>query len=193
MSVLEKLKEELKKTLGLLVTPSDEKFANQPELKVSDMVIGGKVETVNSDGTLAPVMDGEYTIGEDMIEVKEGLIVSINGETETVDTNEVPKDENMADTSITDALRSEVDALKAETENLKTALEELKKAMQDDTAQEQTMSADFNNQLSALNETIKTLVTMPVEFSKTSNNNVVKDTKDEKMKEYLKILASTKN
>jgi hypothetical protein len=192
MSVLEKLKEELKKTLGLLVTPTSEEFNNQPEIKVSDMAVGAKVEFVNSDGTLSPALDGEYTIDKDVIEVKDGLIVSINGETETTPVDTKPKDENMADTSVTDAMQVQIDALKAETESLKSVIEEIKQSIVDDATKDQTMSADFGNQLSVLNETIKTLLKMPSEFSKTSNDNVVKDSKEEKMKEYIKILSSNK-
>jgi hypothetical protein len=187
---------EVQKTMAVLAG-----FSSEPsDLKVSDMVIGGKVEMVNSDGSLSPAQDGEYTIDNDVIVVKDGLIVSINGETETNPRDEAPKqEENLAEDAPVDEpvkqddLKAEVEALKAETENIKAMVEELKAALASKNEAEQKMSADFAAEIAALNETLKIVATTPAEFSKTSTNNVVKDSKEDKMKEYARILKSSKN
>jgi len=184
---------EIQKTISMLSG-----FSSESELKVSDMVIGGKVEKVNSDGSLAPVEDGEYTIEKDLLVVKDGLIVSINGETEMKPKDEAPKEEEkLEDVPVEDPApendwKTEVEALKAETESLKVTIEEIKKVMAENTVEEQKMSADFTAEIAKLNETLKVVATTPAEFSKTSTNNVVKDSKEDKMKEYARILNSNK-
>ena len=87
---LKTLKEELKKALALFSAD------NQPALKVSDMVIGGKVEIPDAEGTLSDAPDGEYTVDKDVIEVKDGQITSINGNKEAA----IPAE---ADTAMADA------------------------------------------------------------------------------------------
>lgn len=173
---IKKLKEEIKRILFA---------ASQPELKVSEMVIGGKVEVINSDGSLSPAEDGEYTIDKDVLVVKDGQIVSINGETETAPVEEEQAAE--ADAPVVEDVpadadwKAEVDALKAETETLKAAIEELKKAMEDDKASEQTMSAEFSKQLTELTNVFKVAINTPFEFSKTNQSAIEKEAKENKM------------
>ena len=187
MTAIQKIKEELKKISEMF-------SSSEPEIKVSEMVVGGKVEMVNTDDSLSDAPDGEYTVDKDVIVVKDGQIVSINGETETKPVEEeqaaddVPTEDPAKEDNSMAELKAEVDALKAETETLKAAVEELKGAMVKDEA----MSAEFTAQLNTLNETMKAIAVMPAEFSKTSTNTVVKDSKDDKIKAYAKILASNK-
>lgn len=185
-----KIKDELKKTLSLLMAEQ------APEVKVSDMVIGGKVEVVNSDGSLSDAPDGEYTVDKDVIEVKDGLIVSINGE--KAPKEDAPVEEAKMDEAPTDApvdpnadLKAEVEALKAETESLKAAIQEIKDAMAGNADAEQKMSEQFSKQVEDLNATIKTLMDMPAEFSKTNESVKVKDDKEAKKNAWSAILAST--
>lgn len=196
------IKDELKKTLGLL---TDENFAADQtnDVKVSDMVVGGKVEAISASGALAPAPNGTYQIDKDEIVVKDGLIVSINGD-KGANSN---ADENLADVTPADeaaetpaddakeendnakamaAMQTEIDSLKADVESLKSAIA-------DDASSEQNMSADFTAQFTALNETLKTLMGTPAEFSRTTDNNIVKDSKDEKMFEFAKAFAEIKN
>lgn len=176
MTVINKIKEELKKTLGLLNNDG-----TQPQIQVSDMVVGGKVEVVNPDGTLSPAPDGEYTVDKDVIEVKDGQITSVNGAEETAPADKKAPEEKMAAPD----MQSEIDALKAETESLKAAIAELKKAIEDDkaedAAEDQKMSAEFSKQISDLNETLKVLAAMPSEFSKTNQSPIVQDVKEAKI------------
>jgi hypothetical protein len=192
MTVKEKIKDVLK-ALGAFAE-------NQPELKISEVAIGGKVEVINADETLAPAPDGEYTTEDkDVITVKDGFIVLINGEkgeeekvadepAEELAEEEVKEEEAPVEAD----WKAEVDALKAETEALKAAVEELQKGLADKSEAEEKMSADFSKQLTDLTETLKVLSVMPAEFSKTSSNNLVTDSKDEKMKAYARIIASNK-
>lgn len=176
-----KIKEELKKTLGLLEAEP------ATELKVSEMVIGGKVESVNADGTLSEVADGEYKVGEDVIEVKAGQIVSINGEKEKEEEapaeaekemeEEIPTEEAPA----TEGWKEALEAYKAELDGLKLEIETLKEALGASKEIEEKMSAEFSKQLGDLNETLKVIANTPAEFSKTNQSPLEKDAKERKL------------
>jgi len=203
------IKDELKKTLKLLLADQSQ------QLQISDLSVGGKVEIINADGSLSPAPDGEYQVDDNSIVVKDGQIVSVNGQTDgntnpDGDSNPVQEEmknptpetpaEEAAETPADDAkeendttnklesMQAEIDALKAIVKSWQDAQTE--KDAKD--ASEQKMSADVVNELNTLNQTIKTLIGIPAEFSKTSKSNIVADSKDEKLKEYARIIAATK-
>lgn len=178
----QKIKAELMKTLNLMNSDAEK------ELKVSEMTVGSKVEVINADGTLEVAPDGEYTIGEDMIVVKDGLIESINGdkgEPKEEMEEEAPVDENAA-------MKAELDAMKEAVELLKEEIEKLKASVDETSTSEEMMAKEFSTQLNTLNETIKVLIDTPAEFSKTNESVKVKDSKDEKMMAAAKLFASLK-
>src|SRR5690348_2950449 len=120
MTLIQKVKDEIKKTLNMVNEDSFEENQPAPELQISELVVGGKVEVINSDGSLSPAPDGTYKVDDNEIEVKDGLIESINGEKET------PKETAPVDNSNEDfskqitELKSEFDAIKSFADEQKT-------------------------------------------------------------------------
>lgn len=183
--MISKLKAELKKVLSLMSTES--------ELKVSEMVIGGKVELIDSEGNLEVAPDGEYQIGEDTIVVKDGLIESINGDKgEAKEEEEMEEDTPADEVDEKEAMKAELDAMKEAIAQLKTELEALKTSLDESNATEQNMASKFNTQLETLNETIKLLMSTPAEPSRTNESIRVKDSYDAKMLEAAKLFSKFK-
>ena len=194
MNLATKIKEELKKTLGMLLADN-----TQPQLQISDMVVGGKVEIINPDGTLSPAPNGEYTVDKDAIEVKDGQITSVNGVEEKAPTDNKTPEEKLADTPVDNSstdLKAQVDALKVETTDLKAAIEELKNSIAtdkaEDDAEDKKMSAHLSKQFNDLNETLKFLANLPGEFSKTNQSPIEKDVKESKILTASTLWANRK-
>jgi hypothetical protein len=192
MTVYQKIKEALSNALKFA-----EETHKESELQISEVALGGKVELVNPDGTLSPAPDGEYTVGENTFTVRDGFIVELNGEK----ADEQPKDETPSENSKPEQEMAEepkqgnpaqeqpneIADLKAQLEAQAQAIEELKQAiasMQEAIGQNETkeseMSAQFSNQLTELNDTLKQLAAMPAEFSKTNTSNRTKDSNKQK-------------
>lgn len=184
----------LKALIPILVNTSkklEEQFADAPkiysasELHISDKQVGGKVELVGGDGKLQPAPDGDYQLEDGTkFTVSGGLIVSIEGETTP------PTDVKAADTT-----QTEIDTLKSEIEAIKTSIEDIKKMIADDAAKddaEQETTNQFKAQLQELTNTIKSLAKIPAEFSKTSENNYVKDEKEAQKIELASIFKKLK-
>ncbi len=165
------------------------------EIKLSDKAVGAKVELVNSDSSLSTAPDGDYEMEDGTkFTVKDGLITEYNGDKgEAKVTAEETKVE-AADAPVSDApnevadLKAQVEALKAETESIKATIEEVK-AMCGKYAEAKDQSVEFSKQLETINETLKGLIKTPAEFSKTTTNNVVKDSKEEKMNDLARVFA----
>jgi len=189
-----KIKEELKSILYGFDKQEEvqqeapvKKVYQDSELNISEKQVGGKVELIQEDGSLAAIPDGEYELESgDKFDVKDGFIVKWNDETEApaqpqeeMSTEDTPVDEPKQED-----WKAEVVALKAETEALKQMIEELKASIGAKSAQEQAMSEQFSNQLNELNESIKVLSTMPAEFSRTSTSNIVKDSNNLKTESF---------
>ena len=144
-----------------------------------DLTVGLEVFVDGTDG-LEPAKDGEYTVGENIVTVEGGKIVSIVEKpieqpteepvkpVEEQPMEEQPKEEPMEEqpmeeqpmeepTISTDELnaiieeqKSVIEGLKAEIENLKVENEELKKKLEEPAAQ--SAEEDFKNQKPNENE-----------------------------------------
>jgi hypothetical protein len=182
---MSKLNTELKKLKELLKTAFDKlPDGTEAEMKIDNFAIGEKAEVVNTDGTLAPAPDGEYTNADGVkYTVKDGLIDSIDGqfaeEEKPVEQTATPEND----------FKTQLEAQAQEIADLKAKLETLETKMASDKEEETTLSENFSNQLKELNDSIKILATIPAEFSKTSTNNTVKDNKEDKLKELQRILS----
>jgi len=185
MSKFQNIVKELKKFLADI--PQEQEFnVSADDLVISEMKVGGKVEAKDAEGNVIPVPDGEYTVGEDVIVVKDGMIVSLNGETE-----EAPA-EQMADDAPTDEPAKEDDGVQEKLDAMQKEIDELKasiESMKVEASKEET----FSKQVEKLTDSIKMLMSMPAEFSKTNESIVVKDSKEQKIKEYARMLAESKN
>jgi hypothetical protein len=165
------------------------------ELKISEKAVGGKAEVVNTDGTLSVCPDGEYELEDgSKFKVKDGLISEWNGENsankkEEVKAGDQPAGDNKPDQVA--ELKTALESLKAETDSIKQAVEEIK-AMCANYAKADD-AANFTKQLDEINATLKIIANTPAEFSKTSTNNVIKDSRDSKMSDLLKVYANLKS
>lgn len=158
------------------------------ELKVSEVAVGGKVEMVDGEGNLIPASDGVYEYGGHSLEVRDGVIVSVDGdkpaeEAPGQNSAQEVKEEMSEEAS---ALPSEIESLKAETAELRKMIDEMKNAVAEFATQKDVNH--FSAHVLELTDLIKKLANVPAEFSKTSTNNVVKDSKDEKLTDVTRII-----
>jgi len=186
MSKFKDLIEQFKKTLANIHT-EDAFTVSAEDLVISEMKIGGKVEAKDTEGNVVPAPNGEYTVGSDVIEVKDGFIVTLNGDKEAAPEEQMADEAPAEDTPDVAALQAQVDSMATEIETLKAAIEEMKKTMSADTSKED--AEKFSKQLQELNDTIKLLITTPAEFSKTNESIVVKDDKEVRTNEWTSALA----
>lgn len=183
MSKFKTLVTELKKILSDI--PVQETMSVSAEdLVISDLKVGGKVEAKDSEGNVIPAPDGEYTIGSDLIVVKDGLIESLNGETEAAPEEQM--DETPAPTE--NDVQSQIDEIKADIESIKSSIEDLKNSV---VSVSKDDSNKFTIQVKELNDSIKALMETPAEFSKTNKTNAYKEAKEIKMNEWSKVLAKS--
>ena len=122
-----------------------------------DLTVGLEVFVDGTDG-LEPAKDGEYTVGENIVTVEGGKIISIvekpieqPTEEPVKPVEEQPMEEQPTETPTTDELQTIIDEqkamieeLKAEIENLKVENEDLKKKLEEPAAQ--SAEEDFKNQ-----------------------------------------------
>jgi hypothetical protein len=169
------------------------------ELKVSEVAIGGKVEIVDGEGNLQPAPDGEYQYGEDVLTVKDGLIEAINGEGKQEETpaeeieaaEETPAEEPAQDEP---KANDELEAVKAELEKLKAEIAEIKAAISGAATKEEmaAIKQEVDASYGEMNRTLATVISTPAQFSQTSNNNVVKDSKDEKTNALISMINNAR-
>lgn len=76
--MIKEIKKELSKFLKGLKFESEALQAEQ--VKISDRVVGAKVELIDGEGNLTPIPDGEYKVDEFEFTVKDGVISEIKGE-----------------------------------------------------------------------------------------------------------------
>jgi uncharacterized protein YukE len=198
---IKEIKKEFAKTLNYLL--GNEKFEGetkvyQPEeISISERVVGGKVELVNADGTLSPMPDGNAELADGFkFTVKDGLIESIEGEAPIQEQPAAmadvpaPTDAQTSENSAIEEMKKVTEELRADIESMKIALDDLKASMSD-TANKDAV-ANFNKQISDLNDTIKKIANVPAEFSKTTKSNIAKDANDEGKKKLSAIFNSIK-
>ena len=198
------IKSEIVKTLkNLLGFYSEETLAkvySEAEIKISQREVGGKVELVDAEGNLSDAPDGDYEMEDGFkFTVKGGIIDAIDGqeapeeapkEEAPVEQAEDAPSEDTPEAVIPDCveeLKAKVSELEGIVQVLVQAMEELKGSTEVAATKEDV--SQFSKQVSELNATIKQLAKVPVEFSKTSTNNTVKDSKEEKLLEVAKMLG----
>lgn len=196
--MIKEIKKEFAKTLNYLL--GNEKFEGetkiyQPdEISISERVIGGKVELVNTDGTLSPMPDGNAELADGFkFTVKDGLIESIEGEAPVEENPEemaeqAPVETPTNDSSAIEEMKKVTEELRAEIDIMKAALDELKASMSDTANKDEV--ANFNKQIADLNDTIKKVASIPAEFSKTTKSNIAKDANDEGKKKLASIFKN---
>jgi hypothetical protein len=206
------LKKELIKTFQNLLGVYFGKVYSDSELKVSSMEVGSKVESINADGTLSDVEDGDYVMENGTaFTTKDSMIVSIEGQ-EPVAPVEAEVEVTVEDESIEPIVEDEVPASgtteveviePVEEEDMEDEMEARVKTLEDTIAslvekvaameakEAETLSAitKFNSEVETLNSNIKTLAKVPVQFTKTNNKNIVNDNKEEKMLDLARILG----
>lgn len=203
------LKKELLKTLKNIVGIYFDKVYAPNELHISQKEVGGKVELVSADGTLAPAPDGAYVMEDGFsFEVKDGQIASIVDGNDAAPTDQVKAASQPADDTGIDTEDAGVDkeddqtdkeddaddkALLQKITELEAKIDALTQAIADINAKPVAASKDevnaFAKQFEELNANIKTLAKVPVEFSKTTTSNIVKDNKEQKLIELARMLA----
>lgn len=178
-------------------TPQEESFKvfSASEIKISQMEVGGKVELIDANGELQPAPDDEYELetGEKFT-VKDTLISAIEGREETKEEEpkeeepvmeEMAKEEAPAEEPVVEInFQTQIEELKEELETLKTLFAEMK----DQCATKDDLGG-FTQQVEQLNTNIMTLAKVPVEFSKTSTNLQVKESKEERLIALARILG----
>lgn len=189
------------------------KTYTEGELQISSKEVGGKVEQILQDGSLAPAPDGEYPMEDGMTYVvKDGLITEIKSPEQPEDTQiesvqeseedlsapaEAPVEDAPADQPSPDAKVAELEGKVAE---LEAKVEEMAKAMESmiaemmakevESVKSETLSAiqQFTKTVEDMNDNIKTLAKTPVEFSKTNTKPSVQDEKHDKLVQLFNIL-----
>lgn len=193
------------------------KTYTEGELQISSKEVGGKVEQVQPDGSLAPVEDGDYPMEDGMTYVvKDGLITEIKSPEQPEDTEVVSvedskdkpeedkEEEKMEDVPAEEPVQPEEDSKVTELEGkvaeLEAKVEEMAKAMESmiaemlgkevESLKSETLSAiqQFTKTVEEMNSNIKTLAKTPVEFSKTNDKPSIQDSKHEKMMKLYNIL-----
>lgn len=207
------IKKELIKALKSLTAIYFGKVYTPDELKVSAKEIGGKVEMIQADGTLAPAPDGEYAMEDGTsFTVKDGVIETLVGQDAPAnDMAEVPAEVDAAivdapeatpespaeDTSPEDAVDMEarISALEGSIAELAKKLDECMANMGNMESQKLESAKEieaFNKTVQELNTNIQTLAKVPVEFSKTNKKVVVEETKQDQLFELAKLIGRVK-
>lgn len=172
--MLNQIKNELIKALSTLKGQKFEEELPSDTVKVSERVVGGKVEIIQPDGTLETAPDGEYELSDGFkFIVKDGVIASIDGETEEMEV-EQPND-NQSN------VEGEIATLKDEIAAIKEAIAALTQNSAS-TQEVQKFQAEFEK----LNETLLKLAKLPTQFSQVNPSNVVKDKTEDKLMDFVK-------
>ena len=181
----------LKKILGFYEEKKVEDFKvySDSEIKISDKAVGGKVELVDADGNLSDAPDGDYEMDNGFkFTVKGGVIASIEGEEKPKE--DAPVEADATDTPVEDAPAE--DSKYAELEARVTALEQAVADMNSSVqaaATKEDLGA-FTKEVETLNSNIQLLAKVPVEFSQTTKNNTVKESKEDKLLALAKMIGS---
>lgn len=197
------LKKQMFETFQKLKTffDSNEEFADKvytaDEIKISDKVVGGKVEMVQPDGSLAPAADGDYKMEDGFsFTVKDGAIASIEGEQPIEQTEETPveaaedvptEEQPTEDTTVAD-LTARIDALEKQFADVVAMMQGVQASKEEEMKQVE----QFNSIVTELNDNIKTLAKIPVKFSETNKTPSYQESRQEKLADVAKIIAGLK-
>jgi uncharacterized coiled-coil protein SlyX len=196
------IKKELVKSLKNLVSAYFGQVYTDAQIKISDKVIGGIVEMIAADGTLSPAADGDYVLEDGFaFTVKDGAIVAIVGEEPVVEDMTAPTEPVMTGETSTDMvdaapveptpIEKQVAYMEEKLRSLEekiASIEETLNTMTSASMESEKTLSTFNKIVDELNNNIKTLASVPVEFSKV--DNTVKNTEDkqEKLNNLVNIL-----
>ena len=156
---------EFKSMFGIAQKFNDYKLGDGTIVKTDiDLAIGAKIDVVDTDGTMAPLMDGEYEIMVDekpvKITVAAGYVTEMEApeveETEQpegeVASGEDKKDEPMAEEMPVEEMpkdatpaSSDIEALKGEIENLKAVIAEIVAKMEGSMTNQEETSKSLRN------------------------------------------------
>lgn len=154
---------EFKSMFGIAQKFNDYKLGDGTIVKTDiDLAIGAKIDVVDTDGTMAPLMDGEYEIMVDekpvKISVAAGYVTEMEApeveETEQpegeVNSEEEKKDEPMAEEMPVEEMpapdhASEMEVLKTEIENLKAVIAEIVAKMEGSMTNQEETSKSLRN------------------------------------------------
>lgn len=157
---------EFKSMFGLTQKFNDYKLGDGTIVKTDiDLAIGAKIDVVDTDGTMAPLMDGEYEIMVDekpvKISVAAGYVTEMEApeveETEQpegeVASGEDKKDEPMAEEMPVEEMpkeempdhAKEMEVLKTEIENLKAVIAEIVAKMEGSMTNQEETSKSLRN------------------------------------------------
>jgi phage-related protein len=212
------IKKELVSTFRNLLSAYFGKVYSDSEVKISDRIVGGVVEIIAPDGTLSPAIDGEYLMEDGFtFTVKDGKIESIIGSdgqpiveiqpeemtdyTEpsiTGETTETKMDITEDVVNIESSLFEIYNRVMEQENKIKMleekmmSIEEAHKNMTSSNLESQKAVETFNKVVTELNNNIKTLASVPVQFSKTDLSTKAADDRQEKMNDLVAILNSNK-
>lgn len=195
-----------------LENKNDGKIYDKSNLKISDKVVGSKVELINDDKSLSDAPDGDYTLSNgDVLTIKDSLIEAINGQVDPVsedekkeelgeeivedDTKETPEDEvketpeeeveeEETNDQVIANLESTVQALSEKLDGLVDAVAALSATNMNDN--KVALSA-FSAEINELKAHVKFMAKIPLEGSKTSKSNIVKDDREKQMLELGRL------
>lgn len=207
------------KEVDQVVNNNDGKIYDKSNLKISDLVVGGKVEIINVDKTLADAPDGDYTLSNgDILTVKGSLIESIAGQdkpTPVDDKKEVEVDAAADDKAVAEAKETPEDeanetpadeakeendnnaamaVLEATVQALSDKLDGLVEAIAALTAtnmnENKVALSAFSTEINELKSHVKFMAKVPLEASKTSKSNIVKDDRANQMLELGRMFKA---
>lgn len=153
---------EFKSMFGIAQKFNDYKLGDGTIVKTDiDLAIGAKIDVVDTDGTMAPLMDGEYEIMVDekpiKIVVAAGYVTEMEqpeaqteGEEETMP--EAPAEQPMAEDMPVEEMpkdeapaSSDIETLKGEIENLKAVIAEIVAKMEGSMTNQEETSKSLRN------------------------------------------------
>lgn len=198
------LKIELAKTFKKLLSQYFGQVYTDSQIKVSDKVVGGVVEMINHEmGILSPAPDGDYVMEDGFsFTVKDGKIVSIVGQEDVVEDMTAPTPTPVVTetpTKLSDDVPMEPTPMEKQVAYMEEKLRSLEEkiAMMEDVLQGMTSAsmesektiATFNKVVEELNKNIKTLASVPVEFSKVDNTIKNNEEKQEKLNFLVNLIG----
>jgi uncharacterized protein YlxW (UPF0749 family) len=208
------IKNELVKTLRNLVSAYFGKVYTASELKVSDKVVGGVVEMIAADGTLSTAPDGEYIMedgfhfmvkggvietildkdGNPIVEVEEEELSDYTPSEQPIMTGETVSTEMDIVEDVT-SIESSLFELYNRVMEMEGKVTELQNQLAEMTTQKMESEKaieTFNKVVNELNNNIKTLASVPVQFSKTDNSAKENEEKQNRLNELVSILNLNK-
>ncbi|MET0462291.1 MAG: hypothetical protein ABW007_04030, partial [Chitinophagaceae bacterium] len=194
MNLLQEIKN-LKKLLLGEQAPTELKKWSDSEIKVSDKAVGGKVELINADGSLSDAPDGDYELEDGtVLTVKGGVIEAVNGEKpEEAPAEEVEAAEETASDAPSEEAPAEDDKdqkiadLEAAVAALVQEISDIKSALSGSASKEDVQG--FAKELGSLNAILAKLAKIPVESSKTNQDNRLKYQFEDSKMQLAAILA----